>query len=244
MRWDVINHLIEKNNYKTYLEIGYYKGWSFDNIKCYNKTAVDPHPCKEPYQEQLKYGEIDHSWSIDEAGVPELNYDYRVVKLTSDDFFSKLGEKKSELKWDVIFIDGLHEWKQVLKDVENSLKYLSPGGSIVLHDCNPPKAEHTTTGVDGCWTGDVYKAVIKYAQDPNFDFYTVDIDWGVGVLQKHTGMKLNGRTSVQKYVDDWNEFDRDREYLLNLISYPDFIRKIKDVKPRNETAKDNNSSAE
>ncbi len=33
-RWDIINHFIKKNDYKNYLEIGYYKGWSFDAVEC------------------------------------------------------------------------------------------------------------------------------------------------------------------------------------------------------------------
>lgn len=248
MRWDVINHLIEKNNYKTYLEIGYYKGWSFDNVKCEEKTAVDPNPCKTPEQEEWRYGMI-----------AMLSENEGVLKMTSDEFFSikniteghfGKGEKDT---WDIIFIDGLHEAKQVTKDIENSLKFLSSGGTIVLHDCNPPKYEHTTTGIDGCWTGDVYKAVARFrAEYPQHELYTVDIDWGVGVISYNDtgfyyGINANTEvsvTDVMEVSDNWKHFDENRERILNLISYQDFIRKIKGVKPRNETVKDNNSSAE
>lgn len=45
-RWDVINHFIKKHNYHSYLEIGYFKGWSFDNVQAPFKIAVDPNPSK------------------------------------------------------------------------------------------------------------------------------------------------------------------------------------------------------
>lgn len=41
-RVDVINLLIEKNNYKSYLEIGVQNGYSFNNVKCEMKIGIDP----------------------------------------------------------------------------------------------------------------------------------------------------------------------------------------------------------
>ena len=42
LRMDIINMLIEKCGYKTYLEIGYAAGDCFNNIICEQKTSVDP----------------------------------------------------------------------------------------------------------------------------------------------------------------------------------------------------------
>lgn len=45
MRWDIINDLIKKNGYKSYLEIGVYnKEWNFYKIICKHKVGVDPNP--------------------------------------------------------------------------------------------------------------------------------------------------------------------------------------------------------
>ena len=41
-RTKIINHLIQKNNYKSYLEIGVQTGMHFKNIKCAKKVGVDP----------------------------------------------------------------------------------------------------------------------------------------------------------------------------------------------------------
>ena len=53
-------------------------------------------------------------------------------RMTSDDFFAS-----NTRTFDIIFIDGLHEAHQVLKDINNALRFLKPNGTIVMHDCNP-----------------------------------------------------------------------------------------------------------
>lgn len=218
MRWDIINALIEKNNYKRYLEIGYYKGWSFDQVKCEAKLAVDPNPCKNPIQESTPYGA---SW-IDRG----TDWTQHVIKLTSDDYFKDL---TPGAPWDIIFIDGLHEAEQVYRDIENSLKHLSPNGTIVLHDCNPPLYEHTTTGIDGCWTGDTYKAVLGIENKLfGYNFHTVDTDWGVGILTALSNLEGRGTHAVETSLyatmakGDWNYFDKNRKKLLNLITPEQF----------------------
>lgn len=226
-RWDIINALIQKHNYKSFLEIGYYKGWSFDNVKCNLKTAVDPDPSKTPEQEALPYrGFITDRVPDLTAENVDFTYSEIINKQTSDDFFRRLLDIA---KWDIIFIDGLHEAPQVYRDIENSLKHLSPGGTIVLHDCNPPKYEHTTTGIDGCWTGDTYKAFVRFRMlNPEYYTYTVDTDWGCGIIEtppypgNYAGIDL-------KYVEgqtEWENFTRRREDLLNLISIEEFKARL------------------
>ena len=56
-------------------------------------------------------------------------------------------------QYDVIFIDGLHLEKQVIKDIGHALQHLNKNGTIVLHDCKPGSKFHqeehrvTSTGV-------------------------------------------------------------------------------------------------
>jgi hypothetical protein len=211
MRWDIINALIEKNNYTNYLEIGYYKSWSFDQVKCKYKSAVDPNPCKTIEQEAL-------SKSIEPYSI---SYNEWLYKETSDNFFKySVGQNTT---YDIIFIDGLHEAEQVYRDIQNSLNHLSPRGAIVMHDCNPPKYEHTTTGIDGCWTGDTYKAVLKFRDETfgTWDFKCVDTDWGVGIIQKEPIQFDSFLTFLQgfpNYENTWEYFDKRRKDLLTLIT--------------------------
>ena len=64
--------------------------------------------------------------------------------MTSDEYFSKFKDK-----FDIIFIDGLHHYEQVKKDIFNSLEILNSNGIILMHDClkkfgcagNPPHGD-------------------------------------------------------------------------------------------------------
>jgi hypothetical protein len=239
-RWDIINHFITKYEYKSYLEIGYFKGWSFDNIKCDIKVAVDPNPSKTEYQEKMPHGAVDSEWSMDELGIPELNYDRRVIKLTSDEFFERLKKQRElsqrEMKYDIIFIDGLHEAGQVLRDIQNSLLFLSERGTILLHDMNPPTWAHVTTGdAGGNWNGDCYKAILSYGAALPFMYYTIDTDWGVGVIRPFSrphpdvmvpNMQINmADVDYTKATGDWDYFDRNRKELMNIISIEEFLKR-------------------
>ncbi len=205
-RWDIINRFIKERNYKSYLEVGYYKGWCFDNVTCDNKTAVDVYLSKIPEQEVAKYGKtILH---LKSSGIEKL------VKLSSDEFFSLHNHV-----YDIIFIDGKHEAKQVEKDVLNALNHLSENGVIILHDCNPPTEEYSTTGVEECWNGDVYKTVMAL-KILNPSLYTIDTDWGVGVLEK---FPLGGEIEIINELE-WKDFE-DRKSSIGLISVEEFMQK-------------------
>jgi len=218
MRWEIINHLIKEYSYKTYLEIGYYKGWSFDRIECETKQAVDPNPCKTSDQEKL-FSAANWPWHLEEGGT--------LVKSTSDDYF---GESSESVKWDIIFVDGLHESQQVDRDIQNALKHLSPGGVIVMHDCNPSSYEMTTTGTaSGEWTGDVYKSATKLLDAFGYnEFYVVNTDYGVGVLRPK-GPSWNYEASIYDLAT-WDEFCNDREGHINLISPEEFLKRETNVK--------------
>lgn len=211
-RWDIINHLIKKNNYKSYLEIGYYKGWSFDRVECERKTAVDPNPCKEPWMEENEYSSMLFA---DEEPV-------NIYKLTSDDFFGLF----RGFTYDIIFIDGLHESQQVNRDIQNALKHLSPGGTIVLHDCNPSTEEMTLGGtVNGEWTGDVYKSFCKYRATHLNETYVVDTDYGVGIIKDKVVPYNKGFCAVTLPPMDWEQFEKYRKGALNLISPEEFLKR-------------------
>ena len=51
------------------------------------------------------------------------------IRSTSDEFF-----KKNSDYFDLIFIDGLHEYSQVKKDIINSLEVLNSKGIILIHN--------------------------------------------------------------------------------------------------------------
>jgi len=101
------------------------------------------------------------------------------IRMTSDDFFAS-----NELAFDVIFIDGLHTYQQVRRDVSNAIKALSPGGWIALHDMVPRNwEEEHVPRLSGPWTGNVWKVAVELAQSRGVDFRIVMIDQGVGLMR-------------------------------------------------------------
>ena len=95
-------------------------------------------------------------------------------RMTSDQFFA---ENKST--FDLIFIDGLHVYEQVLKDIDNSLKVLNENGVILIHDCLPSKIWHQTIPqTHSSWNGDVWKSIVKSRAREDIDTYTIKADQG------------------------------------------------------------------
>ncbi len=102
------------------------------------------------------------------------------LRLTSDQFFSQNSDK-----FDVIFIDGLHTYGQVHKDVANSISALKPGGWVLLHDLLPNHwvEAHVPRIAMGSWTGDVWKVAFELAKTAGVEFKIVKADNGVGIFR-------------------------------------------------------------
>ena len=97
---------------------------------------------------------------------------------TSDEYFREHGDK-----FDIVFIDGLHECRQAYRDVRNALEHLNSGGVIVMHDCHPTD-EDMQEPYRGqyFWTGDVWKAFVKARAELDYEMYVVDHDFGCGII--------------------------------------------------------------
>lgn len=142
-------------------------------------------------------------------------------KMTSDEFFAK----NSDL-YDIILIDGLHVFDQVHRDIINSLKYLSPGGTIVVHDCNPKK-EITQQSIreTSIWHGDVWKAILKLrTEQTDISLFTVDADEGCAVIQRGY-QKLFAPNHGEKNIYTFAFFKDNKQDILNLISAREFKKK-------------------
>lgn len=127
---------------------------------------------------------------IDKTGVDPVSGGN--IRLTSDEFF-----EKNDNKFDVIFIDGLHTYQQVRKDVINSFKTLNKTGVLVLHDLFPLNwiESHIPNISNGPWTGDVWKIAFELIETPGIEFRLLKIDHGVGVVKVlKTGVNLSDLT--------------------------------------------------
>jgi hypothetical protein len=101
-------------------------------------------------------------------------------RMTSDEFFAGNHEN-----FDVVFIDGLHLYDQVRRDVVNALDVVPPGGWIALHDMFPRDwiEEHTPQISTSRWTGDPWKVAFELIGAKGVEFRLLAIDHGVGVIR-------------------------------------------------------------
>ena len=185
-RWDLIEYLIKKNNYKNYLEIGCDKNQLFSKVNINNKIGVDP--------------------------VSGGN-----VRKTSDDFF-----KENKSSFDIVFIDGLHTYEQVKKDILNSVNCLLDEGIILVHDCMPDSlGKQAVPRYKMQWNGDVWKAIVDLRQQENLEIYTCEIDQGIGVISKKKNtsiLKLDKPINKLKFKDYFNNY---KEY-MRVVSLEEF----------------------
>ena len=185
-RWDLIEYLIKKNNYKNYLEIGCDKNQLFSKVNINNKIGVDP--------------------------VSGGN-----VRKTSDDFF-----KENKSSFDIVFIDGLHTYEQVKRDILNSVNFLLDEGIILVHDCMPDSlGKQAVPRYKMQWNGNVWKAIVDLRQQENLEIYTCEIDQGIGVISKKKNtsiLKLDKPINKLKFKDYYNNY---KEY-MRIISLEEF----------------------
>jgi hypothetical protein len=166
-----INHTARRANAlaiqlggRRYLQIGVSRGAGFHDVKIAERTGVDP----------------DFALDIDEAA----NESTRFVKLTSDAFFAN----ESRLSpYDVVVIDGLHTFEQVVRDLSNVLLCTHDRSAIILDDIVPEDVYSSVKdnleadrhrkkdgAPDRGWQGDVFKAIF-YIHDfwPSLNYRTI-----------------------------------------------------------------------
>lgn len=183
-RTEVINGLIQKNGYKSYLEIGLGNGANFKAIKCENKVGVDPNV-------------------ITLVAFQNAN----IEPILSDDFF-----ESNKNKFDIIFIDGLHHAEQVQRDIVNAYNCLNANGVILIHDVKPLSEDcQKVPRIQDSWTGDTWRAWygLKKAY-PKLKIDYIDERVGLGIIYKSKAKIKAGfvdnETTYQEYDEakGWN----------------------------------------
>lgn len=186
VRVKLLNLLAKEFSYDSYLEIGCYMDATFKAVDVRVKCGVDP----------VRGG---------------------TVCMTSDEFFKTHRQIKRQLgytvdcfRFDLIFIDGLHEREQVRRDIINALDVLSENGTIVLHDCLPKKKEHQLSieefkehygkepPAGKPWNGDVWKTIAEVKTWAYPDLAVLQQDWGLGIIRPRPNeTPLDGKHAVQ-----------------------------------------------
>jgi SAM-dependent methyltransferase len=147
--------------------------------------------------------------------------------MTSDVFFAQ-----NRQYFDIVFVDGLHEAHQVLKDINNALRWLAPNGTIVLHDCNPlveiSSRYPEPVAVEGeeilGWNGDTWKAAVSTRLQDGLEIVIVDVDQGVGLIRRRLNRHRMDIELESKILEDgidkldYSFLRAERERVLRLIT--------------------------
>jgi len=189
-RYEVINKLIQRYGYKQYLELGTQNNVCLQNVVCEFKVGVDPDPTEHKDENSNEFYEM-----------------------TSDEFFAQ----NTDI-FEIVFVDGLHEKNQVVKDISNAMCCISPDGAIVVHDCNPQEEKNQEYPMPhvGDWNGTVWRAWLKFRTVKGLKMFVVDTDQGCGVIMDGT------QTPLDDDNISFDEFVKNRKAYLNLISIDEF----------------------
>lgn len=143
-------------------------------------------------------------------------------KAKSDEFFSK-----NEKKFDLVFIDGLHEYHQVKKDILNSIKFLNENGFILVHDCLPRSiSAQAVPRFRNIWNGDVWKAIVEFRTYPNLEIFTCLADEGISIIQVKRNsqiLKINKNISDLKFQDYYYNYMK----YMRVINFSEVKKKFK-----------------
>ena len=144
------------------------------------------------------------------------------IRKTSDEFF-----KENNGKFDIVFIDGLHTYEQVKKDILNSVNCLNENGIILVHDCMPDSlGKQAVPRYKMQWNGDVWKAIVELRTKEDLKVFTCQIDFGVAVIQRGINSKpLNLKIDNFKDLKFKDYYNKNKEF-MNVVSYEEVLKKI------------------
>ena len=149
------------------------------------------------------------------TGVDPVGNKHTTHVMTSDVFF-----EQNDRTYDLIFIDGLHMYEQVYKDVLNALKVLRPNGTIVCHDMLPTTEKSQRYPREtACWNGNCWKAWVRLRQErEDLSMRVVDVDWGCGIIQFG---KQNVLNRIAKEDMTFENYAKNKQLWMNIIPMED-----------------------
>jgi len=139
------------------IEIGTHRGESAEFLLRTNPNIQKIY-CVDPYEKEFIIDGKSASIHFRKAKKRLSKFNVKFVLKTSDEAV-KLFKKNSI---DYIYIDGLHTYKQVKKDIENYFPILKKGGIMAGNDIERPQ---------------IVKALFEFCKEKNQEPIIKEMDW-------------------------------------------------------------------
>lgn len=155
----------------TYVELGLYHGETLRKVCPFSK----------------KVHGVDMNINCEIETLAQLE-NVQIHTCKTDDFFAAFNEGI-----DMAFIDADHCKESVLKDFENILKRLNPGGIILLHDTDPEEDRLIHPG----YCGDSYKIVEFLEKRTDINIVTFPLtEAGLSIVTRTQDTRTSRRHTV------------------------------------------------
>ncbi len=199
-RFQRLNALAKINCTAKYLEVGVFRGATFNRVNIPFKVAVDP---------KFRFNTNDYT---------DRNTIFHEV--TSDEFFAKLASEYDS--FDLIYLDGLHTFEQTFRDFCASLRYSHQNTIWLIDDTHPtslfsadpdPRRARRLQKLVGDdspnWMGDVYKVVFAI-----HDFFP---QFSYATFPGH-GQTVVWTETRKDFAPLWNSLEK-----ISRMKYDDFL---------------------
>jgi SAM-dependent methyltransferase len=206
-KYDIINRLIAQFGFQSYLEYNKIDGTThYERVVCANK--------------EIAY--IPENCYLDRSGIEHLLEKIQHAKIDKVLPFSQLQKQFAGRKFDLIFFDPVHVRPEVDLMLIALAQLLSPGGILVVHDCNPKDIALTTLRRrPGQWVGETYKAFALFRFFNRAQTITIAEDFGVGLIWNQ-----NLQLDYSVHFDlDYYDFAASKQEYIGLVDYQYFLDK-------------------
>jgi hypothetical protein len=187
-----IPQLCMQREAEAYLEIGVQNGSHLANVAVDTAFGVDP----------------DFSLTTDPTRGKRVLHLHR---MTSDAFFRRhAADVERAGRLDFAFLDGMHLFEYLLRDIYNTEALSKPSGLIALHDCLPLDGEmvervnsyagRTPGPYAAAWTGDVWK-VVPILEEYRPDLSVTLVDCAPTGIVCISGLNPNSTVLKDRYLE-------------------------------------------
>ena len=220
-RWDIINKLIKRSRYSSYLEIGVRRGTNFSKISCRKKIGVDP----DPKSKATLHVTSDQFFSENKKMFDIIFIDgLHTEKQVDKDITNSLAALRDG--GTIVVHDCSPRTEFEAREEYKTKKYYKRGqykpecGGSWAKKCKQSEFGHYPP-----WNGTVWRSWVKLRSSrSDLHMYVVDTDSGCGVISR-------GEQETIKIPSNFTFeiLKNKRNQTLNLVKVDEFRQYIKKV---------------